>query len=308
MKLAIIFSILAASVPRAHASCGSAYCPATLDSGVRPPERSLRLGYAFEYIDQDQPRIDTARAGVGQLRGHHDEVYTVNRIHRASALFALDERWTFGLELPWVSRSHQHIHHHRGANLDETWDLSGLGDLFAQVRYTFLRTLTLSAGAEFPTGATHFLNGKAAEAEIGVTPGSGSYDAVFGLTAARAVGGIPVFATASRRVNGRGPERYHLGDSWEAGVGLTYPVARRLGLLGQVNWRLRERDGAGDTREEVDKTGGEAVYLSPGLELGLTERLKLAALFQLPVYQRVNQIQLVSRWQALASVSYLFQL
>ena len=58
----------------------------------------------------------------------------------------------------------------------------------------------------------------------------------------------------------------------------------------------------------AEHTGGEALYVTPGLWIGLTERLEAQAFVQVPVMQRVNGIQLVSRWNASVGLSYRLDL
>jgi hypothetical protein len=103
---------------------------------------------------------------------------------------------------------------------------------------------------------------------------------------------LPVFFTTHYRWNGRGHDDYRLGDGWTLNAGLSYPLTSRLAALGQVNAFVRGRDGQGKTHEEVGKTGGEFVYAAPRPQFELAPGVFAAALAQLPLYRRVNQIQL----------------
>jgi hypothetical protein len=72
----------------------------------------------------------------------------------------------------------------------------------------------------------------------------------------------------------------------------------------QLNLLVKDRDGIGQTREEVEKTGGEFLYLSPGLEWRPTEGWRAYALVQVPVYQRVNSLQTTSDCNVLVGIEY----
>ncbi len=306
-----------------HASCGAASCPIDTLSLDRGGAGWVRIGYDFEYIKQNQPRIGSAKASVGEIPGDHDEVYTVNRVHRLNASIGLTDRLSVDVLLPFVSRSHQHIDNESGSPELETWDLHGLGDLTVQARYAFFKpetvtrpTLSAILGGKFLTGAHHETNEDGTEAEPGVQPGTGSYDLILGGSSLQsfsvpmiggAYGVLPVFTSLTYQWNGKGNENYRLGNTLLVNLGTAYPLAQRLSLLAQVNARVRERDDAGDTTEQVERTGGEFVYVSPGLEVRLGEAWTATALIQVPVYQRVNVIQLTSDYNVIGSFSYRFK-
>jgi hypothetical protein len=226
--LAVLIATVVLFPVASRASCGSASCPIeTL--GVESREKGwLRLGYEFEYIDQDQPRIGTHDADVGEIRGHHDEVYTVNRTHRLTASYAFTDRLSADAILPFISRSHSHIHHHGGDDIPETWNFDGLGDASLMGRYVFLKpesasrpSLGILTGVELPTGKHEVKNEDGDLAEPGITPGSGSTDWIMGLTSNQSLPGrtlageyatLPLFFTVTYKANGRGEDNYRLGD------------------------------------------------------------------------------------------------
>src|SRR5262245_22775931 len=109
------------------ASCGSSSCPVDIGSWERRKKGDVLLEDQSEYSEQDQLRIGTRDAAFREIRGHHDEEFTVNRIQRLSATVSLTDRLALQLRVPYVSRSHAHIHRHQGRDLLEAWDVSGLG-------------------------------------------------------------------------------------------------------------------------------------------------------------------------------------
>ncbi len=307
------------------ASCGSATCPLDTRSSFVSEKGLIRLGYEFEYIDQDQPRIGTNKASVGEISGHHDEQRTVNRIHRFLGTYGVTDRLSLDLAIPVVSRSHRHIHnHHGGAEIiPEGWDFAGIGDLSVLTRYAFFKpeqtshpTLSGIFGVEFPTGKSHITNDDGDEAEPGITPGSASYDFIVGGASLQhftvpTVGGLsaamPLFLSANYKINGKGHEDYRLGNVLAISLGTTYPVMKWFGIMSQLNLVVKEKDDKGETSEEVQKTGGEFLYFSPGVQFGLGESLEWSTIVQIPIHQRVNEIQLTSDYNLLTNVSYKFQ-
>jgi len=306
------------------ASCGSATCPLDTRSADVREKGQIRIGYEFEYIDQDEPRISTRRAAVGQIHGHHDEVRTTNRIHRWTASAGVTDRLSLDIGLPLISRSHTHVHAHHGALLHEQWDFTELGDLSLQARYAVYKpeldsrpTLSVLGGVEFPTGKSRITNAGGDEAEPGITPGSASWDGVIGGVSLQHVsvpslGGayaaMPLFVSVTYKINGKGHEDYRLGNILSANTGVIYPVVKWMGVIQQFNLIVREKDERGLTGEEIEKTGGESLFYSPGLRFLLADAWEWSTLVQVPVRQRVNQIQLTAPYHLQTSLSYRFRI
>lgn len=308
--LLLLLSSSLLQVP-ARASCGAASCPADMTAPVMAQSKFLEVGYELEYIPQNQPRTGEAPARVGQVRGHHDEVYSITRLHRLRALYSPSARWAFEVQLPYVSRSHQHVHHHGGADINDTWNVGGVGDPTVILRPTLLDAaarVSLIAGVKFAAGKRGLKNPEGEEAEAPVQPGTGSTDYLGGLTVTGRAGPVPVFGSAQYRWNGRGTEGYQLGDVFQATAGGMLMLWRDLAFMAQANLRANREDDRGRTREEVGKTGGLVLYLSPGLHWRGAAGLGGYALVQLPVYQYVQSLQLVSRYNLIAGLSYRWAL
>lgn len=317
--------VVAASVSVARASCGTASCPADMSSAGPARAGTLELGYEFEFIPQDKLRIHGHPASPGQIRGHHDEHYTINRLHRLRAAWEIDERFRLELRLPYVFRNHAHVHHHGGADVFESWSLHGVSDLELEGRWAFHRPederrprLSAIGGLKFPTGERGLRNESGDEADPPFQPGSGSTDVFFGFGwlqrfAAPALFGkgerpLPFHLSVIYRVPGRGIDRYRKGDSVQGSAGVVYPVSRRLGAVAQLNALRTAKDDKGRTREETDKTGAISWYGSPGLELQATDSWRLYGLVQFPIYRWVHRIQLAADYNLLVGTAYRFAL
>jgi len=303
---AAALSIAIVLAPRAHASCGSESCP--LDKASLWDESRLSFELSQQYIDQNQPRVGTHDAAVGAIASHHDEVRTVNRITTARAAYRPSQAWAFSAALPFVNRTHEHIHNHLGVPEYQRWNYSHVGDLEAIALRRFApgadarRSFFVTAGFKAPTGVTEVEEVDGDQPEPSARPGTGSWDVLAGLGAewtlhGPAFGGggeMPVRASVNGRWNGPGTENYQVGAELTAYLGTEVPVARAASLLFQTNLRVRAKDDVGDFDAEAGNTGGTAVYLSPGVKFNVGPHLSLYGLFQIPVYQRVNGIQIVS--------------
>src|SRR3954453_22245261 len=85
-----------------------------------------------------------------------------------------------------------------------------------------------------------------------------------------------------------------------------YPLTRTIHLLGQINGRMLGKDAVGQTDENRDLTGGQYVYLSPGLRVLLASKTSIYGFVQVPIYQHVNGLQLTSKANYVAGIRKSF--
>ncbi|HET9250974.1 MAG TPA: hypothetical protein VFP58_02520 [Candidatus Eisenbacteria bacterium] len=303
--LAVALATIAGSPGPVFASCGAESCP--IDHASRWSEKPFTFELSYQYLDQDQPRAGMDDTEVGSIPRHHDEVRTLSRITTARAGYQRGS-WSLGATLPFVDRYHAHIHDHAGERTLDEWNYSGLGDLELAALRTFqipdfLPTgksrYFVSAGVKMPTGDTSVPNEAGDQPEPAARPGTGSWDLTAGfgwewfgpLDDERAV---PVRFSVTGRWNGYGTENYRIGPEIQAHLATDVPVSSRLALLGQANFRVRGKDDVAESGVEEDDTGGTVLYLSPGARFAITPRASIYGLVQLPAYQRVNGIQVVS--------------
>lgn len=299
------------SAAAGFASCGSSSCPLDLHALGLADNARLVLDLSFQYIDQDRLRRQR-----GDFDIEHDELRTINRLTTFQVTARVAPRLQLGVTAPFVSRTHEHID--RGSGELEQWRFGAFGDAAVQARYRATRSLWFSAGVKLPTGARHETNGDE-EAEVTIQPGTGSTDVVLGATYQggilrdTGVGGpmgstalIPLFASVTYRRNGRGTHEYRRGDEVQVSAGSEYPLAQSLHVIGQVNVRHSAEDAVGETGENPALTGGTFVYVSPGLRLLAGNGTSVYGYVQIPVLQRVNGVQLVSRANVLVGIQRRF--
>lgn len=320
MKLrALLFAalMLTATSPL-YAGCGSSSCPLDLNNLNVPNTGHFSFDLSLQYIDQDQPRSGTRDVAVGEVEAHHDEVRTINRITTAALTWAATDRLHVTATLPFISRAHQHLassHEHLGVAaqhnvVPESWDIRGIGDLSLVARAEVLSGdpatrsgLWLMGGLSLPTGADDVDNADGEVGERPIQPGSGTTDGIGGIAwqggfvSRSAVQGemgdfavLPYFLSAVYRCRTGSGDR--LGNELQLNAGTAYPLTRHLEALLQFNARVRARDRMADP-EESELSGGRSVYASPGLRFSY-RGVAFYAIAQLPLYQRVNAIQLTS--------------
>jgi len=309
-----ILALLFIAVPQyAFASCGSSSCPIDLSAfgGGR-----FTLDLSWQYIDQNQPRIGTRTARIGEIPSDHDEIRTINRITALQFGYRASDRLELSVTAPFVSRSHTHFDNE--SQEIERWNFAARGDVVTQARVRMTDHVWAIGGIKLPTGARNEpAVGGGEIGEVTIEPGTGSTDFIGGMawrssvlreTALAGSMGhttlIPFFASATFRVNGRGTEEYRRGNELQVSGGTELPIASRLVLIGQINARHLAKDAPGNTGENPNLTGGTFVYVSPGVRARISTALSFYAIVQLPAYQRVNGIQLTARRNLIGGVRF----
>lgn len=290
----------------AAASCGSAFCTVNTSWDVHGAwtEPGTRLDFRYETINQDQPMTGSRKVGVGEVHRHHDEVYTYNRNYVTTIDRTFGPDWGVSVVVPVVNREHYHIHNHMGAQLDERWDFTALGDLRVLARRrlaTFqdqepsVGAAALNFGLKLPTGKTDIKNADGDPAERSLQPGSGTTDLLLGASYSRArpTKNLSTFVQGLVQLPLHSKDEYKPGNRVSLDAGLRYGVGEQVGLLLQANalWRGRDRG----LEAEPEDTGGTSVFLSPGLSYGIGKSFNVYGFFQVPLYQYVNGVQLTAK-------------
>jgi len=85
---------------------------------------------------------------------------------------------------------------------------------------------------------------------------------------------------------------------------MIYTLSPIVSISAQINARITRRDAFVGT--SVPSTGGEFVNFTPGVTLAATDNLSIYTHVQVPIYQRVNEVNLVPNYGFLLGVSYGF--
>jgi hypothetical protein len=311
-----IVALLAHRAGPALANCGSeCSCP------LEQPNTQADSRFLFDvnqlYIDQNQPRVGTEDAVVGAIPGEHDEIETRNWILNFRGVYRLASGWSFAANVPYIDRMHEHVHHDVSGDELEHWDDNGLGDMELTASHSLSsgagHRIRLGVGLKTPTGKqtpSYTVDGEPIEASARI--GTGSWDAFanvasewrFHAPGKSPEATMPLMITVAGRYNGTGVESYQHGAEAQVHLSTEYPVVKHVAALLQTNYRYRAKDDVGNsTEEEPGNTGGVAVYVTPGLRFDAVPGFSIYGMAQLPVYQKVNGIQIVSESNIVAGIS-----
>lgn len=314
----------------AAAACGAAFCTLTTTPEAAHERRGqVRVDLSYEYLDQDTPYaggshgdgVQQARLDNGDVETVHRELYTASHRVGVRASAGLAERVTLELYLPVIVRSHEHFAFEGPEPAFGKFAFSGVGDVVVSARYSVLApqnpdrpTVVLGVGLKTPTGSTDE-TGRVLEdgvqvnerSERSIQPGSGSWDPILSAYYLQRFGQFSTFANGSVRLPS-GDAGYEFGNELLLNVGVSHPVAAGVEAILQLNSRITGRD---DSRDEPElfhqNTGGEYLFVSPGLRAQVSPRFSMYGFVQVPIHRHVNGDQLTADWSISAGINYVFQ-
>ncbi len=313
----------------AEAACSASFCSITTTPEAASERTGrVRFDLSYEYVDLDTPYsgedesdgVQTAMFVDGDIESVHRELRTINQRTNVRASIGVTGRVTLGLFLPFVHRQHDHIAFEQDGAGQGTFDFSGVGDVTMEGRYALLASLNpgkstfaIGVGVKLPTGSSeksgkHFEDGKLEmeSAERSIQPGSGSWDPIFSAYYLQRIGFFTGFANATIRL-ATGDEGYSFGNETLVNLGGSASVSERLEALAQVNARFTGRDESEEEFELFEQnTGGDYLFLSPGLRLNLGRSIAAYTFVQIPLYRYVNGNQLTADWSVTVGLNYSF--
>lgn len=325
----LIFIILILNpVSYVEGSCGSSNC--SLISGSQDGTTSkgnFVFDLSFRYIRQENkkrgstgissevlvPKVDFENKELEPE--HHRELRTINKLAQLDISYGLTERITLSLNVPFFNdRLHEHDDgvtatspEGEFTNQDGT---TGFGDVTLLAKYLLLQTtkhlFAGGTGIKFPTGEYRLRNSEGHVNEPTIMPGTGSFDAI--LSGLYNYSFIPnkldIFTAISHRFTTENSLNYHFGNRSFIDGGLRYKMTDKVQVSAQINARISRRDTFLD--QDVPSTGGEFVNFTPGIRLFASENVSIYSHIQIPIHQKVNEVNLVPDYGLLMGISYGF--
>lgn len=294
--------VLLGSLELKGQTCCSGGTPLTGNLGIRDIDSNtiyFQISYDYNFLNDlyngTNKLMDDSRERVTQT-------ILLQTVYPFSDKFSVNALFTYvGQERTIFSEI--------GTNITRT---NGLGDVVLLGQYTVLsnlkRSLVIAAGPKLPVGRFD-----ATDDEFNLVvspdlqPGSGSLDGIIGLSFSEGhlftVSGLSLFTTIGYRLTTParrfdGDDKYRFGNESMLSVGLTKNfLINRMGIIPMVN--LRYRNTASDRIGELDVagTGGDWVYLVPGVNIELSNSLSFNASAELPIYRNLDGTQLTTSYR-----------
>jgi hypothetical protein len=277
-------------------TCCSGGVPLSANLGLPASEKgSWQFSLSYDYN-----QLKTLKSGSVELDDGLRERLTQSILFETGYTFT--KRFSLDLLLTYV-RQERHIFSPLGTNSTIT---NGIGDGVLLLMYNILpehpkTTALVGIGPKIPFGATDMVSESGITLPADLQPGSGAWDAVLWGTVSQSLGFRPslsVSATSTYRATGVNPDylgsiEYEFGNDLQIIAGF----ADRI-VIGKSIWDpslfFRYRNAQRDTNNgsEIDATGGEWVFLMPGLKYSFNPDISISGTMEIPLYSFVNNTQL----------------
>jgi hypothetical protein len=324
---------LALPVP-AGATCGSANCflvTGTQEGIANPGQVIVDLSYRFIPMDQIHrgsesateavvPKIDFTNDTIvppGEIDSHN-EIRTNNELLQLDLTFGVTPRFAITVALPFVNdKLHEHEHVVGGTPTNPTFGefsnddgTSGFGDIRVIGKYALLihtkHLLVGGLGIKAPTGEYKLRDHDGEINEPTIQPGTGSWDGIASLYYAYEIfpHELNAFASASYQPTTENDLDYQMASTLILSGGVGWRASEKVDVSAQVNLRQAPHDSFND--QVVPSTGGRWVYFTPGVRFQAAADTALYTHVQVPIYQYVNEVNIVPRYGFIMGVSRAF--
>ena len=242
-----------------------------------------------------------------------EDVHSVNELttHYASLAFGISDQLTIGLTLPYISREgiREGALHHGNPEVHDHQDADGLGDATLLGQYQLAKPdknniqLAILAGIQFATGDDELTEGGAlVEGEF--QPGSGTWHPMVGLSASKVFGQHNIDANLLYLHTREGSQQTRIGSLLQYNVAWSHRFSDHAtdenhdhGEHLHVKWdAVIELNGERRAKNEVQglkemHSGGNLIYLSPGIRVMVADRWSLHVSVGIPVFDATTGTQ-----------------
>jgi hypothetical protein len=310
-----VVGLAAAALPTLAGACSSCGCTLNSDWASQgfKSGAGLSVDLRHDYFNQNDLRTGTGRVDRGAITFPAEQEIqqtTVNRNTTLAVDYGIGTDWGASLQLPYLNRYHTTIVD-GDTGISESRSTS-FGDLRVLGRYQGFSSehdWGVVFGLKLATGSTgvNFRAGPQAGQALdrGLQPGTGSTDLLLGVYRFGPISqSLDFFAQALLQLPLTSKDEFKPGAGANLTAGVRYVTGGSVVPHLQINVRTERRESGANA--DIPNSGATLAYLSPGATVTLTDRLKAYGFVQVPIYQRVNGLQLEPKVSISAGLHYAY--
>lgn len=298
---------------------GCSSCGCTLNSDWSSQGYTTAAGWhldaRFDYFEQSQLRSGThsvSRDSISLPAEQEVQYETLNRNLTLGLDYSPSREWGVSVLVPMFDRPHST--YDEGETELSSSRSRGIGDVRVIGRYQGFQP-DLSIGVQFglklPTGriGDTFDSGPLTGETVdrGLQLGTGTTDLLLGVYTVRSLGAsLAWFGNLMLQQPLDSRQQFKPGAGMNLTLGLRYTAPLPANLSPQLQLNVRSEKRESGANADVENSGATLAYLSPGVSFNLSSRLDGFAFVQVPVYQRVNGLQLQPRFFSSVGLRYRF--
>ena len=293
--------------------------------GATLPEGKIVLGVNLQVIEFD----DISDSELKAFGTANEDVHSIDNLfnYQANLAYGIMDNITVGASIPYIERNNiRAAHNNMGVGeVEAAGNSSGISDvrLFGQYRFYHdsLQDLSVTGGIKTPTGKTHVRETGGELFETDHQPGSGSWDTFFGLAYNRSFGRAGLSANVLYSWTTEGTQQTELGKAFNYNLALSYRMfsameehhhehnhntfsVNYVDIALELNGDVRDKDKTNGLNDE--NSGGNIIYLSPGMRIGFAHSWSLYTSLGIPVVNDLNGKQSEPDYRVIGGVSTSF--
>ena len=305
-----------------------------------------RASVEFDFINQNQLRSGTHSLSDSQVAAINDaggdqevEKQTINRYFTLGLNYIPNPDWNFNLQVPYVDRSHD-TYGSSGNPLTPDAisgaSVNNLGDIKFIASYQGIlptHNLGVQLGVVLPTGnyggpnadGTGIVGPPPVAFDSGPNSRNPSPDNLLDTSLQAGVGATDIIvggyyyqaisqdfdafvngqfqAAMVHKLDQPGAD-FRPGNQTAVSTGVRY--AANPSFVPQLQLNVTHKSTDQGVLADTIGSGGTVVYLSPGFGASVAANVQVYAFMQVPLYSRLDGIQLFPHWTASAGASYAF--
>jgi hypothetical protein len=303
-------------------------------SGVAAPgsdELSLQFNYSFTKMDKFKEGSTTR--SLDYVKENFFPRYTSLPVemdmfkYTMTAGYGFSSRLKAFISIPYV-RNTMDMTRGMTMMMTTTWmdmtmePVKGMGDVTAMALYRLYTNrdirptdvVTLGLGVKAPTGSFTETNSNGKFVHAHMQPGTGSWDPLLSLIYTKMIDQFLLQTDATYQYATRNREGYEFGNSAALNLTGKYAVIKEFNVAAGLTYlyvgRASDKDGnytnLTSLMDDPANTGGESLWFSPGVQILPFRNGMIDIKYQVPIWEKVNGIQLVTSYRLLLGVSYNF--
>ena len=295
------------------------------------PSGTFAFGIQTEIIDNDAFSAEKLESFADSGL---DGVHSVGQITNTSMLFSygITDDLSISARLPYTKRKtireaeHGNEEHedeelgHEENEIHNHGNSSGFGDLLLLGQYRILENdtadVSINFGVKLPTGETHEKDNDGVRFETELQSGSGSWDFLLGVAVSKKSGSFGYHANILYNKTTEGSQSTEIGNALSYNAAITYRVGGNHALHdhshdNKIEWDfMLELNGEKRNKNKIsghseEHTGGNAIFLSPGIRASLGQFGGFMS-FGMPVVENQNGKQTDFDKRIVAGISFVF--
>jgi hypothetical protein len=275
--------------------------------GIEPNSLYFQLTYDYNFLND-------LYSGTQSLEDNKRERLTQTILFQG--IYSFSDKFSVNTLFTYVSQQRRIFSRIGAPNVTKT---KGVGDVVVLVQYTpfstIKRSLTMALGPKLPIGKFN-----ATDPEFGIVlspdlqPGSGSLDGILGASYQEYhllnVPGFTLSGSAGYRLTTpakrfEGDNNYRFGNETMLSLGIQKSIlVKKSRITPSVFIRYRNTLSDKINGSKVAGTGGNWMYINPGIGIDLFSNLSINASGGLPVYRNLNGTQLTTAYRFNAGITY----